>query len=69
MLAYEFLAHDMCGLTLDGVTDDGTCLWIGKHEQFANAEMQTLYFEEHGHFFDAEDQRHSKHYWDETHPF
>lgn len=67
MLAYEFIAHDMSGLTLSGVTDDGYCEWIGTREMFDNAQMQEYYFLEHGTFFHGEDERHAKHLWDANH--
>jgi hypothetical protein len=54
MLAFEFLAHDMSGLILSGVTDDGMCEWIGTQDQWANAEMQMLYFQENEQFYPVE---------------
>ena len=51
MEAYEFLAHDMSGLTLSGVTDEGMCEWIGTDQQWSNAEMQMLYFQENDMFY------------------
>lgn len=55
MKAYEFIAHDMSGLTLSGVTDDGYCEWIGTSAQWSNAEMQVFHFQEHGEFCKIED--------------
>lgn len=51
MKAYEFLAHDMSGLALSGVTDDGMCEWIGTGAQWSNAGMQIDHFEEYGYFY------------------
>lgn len=55
MRAFEFLAHDMSGLTLCGVTDGGVCEWIGTQAQWANAEMQSLYFQENDMFYKVDD--------------
>lgn len=52
MLAFEFIAYDQAGLTLSGVTDGGTCEWIGTREQWGNAEAHIAYFQENGHYWD-----------------
>lgn len=50
VLAYEFIAHDRAGMTLAGVTDGGTCEWVGTREQWSDAEAHIAYFEENGAF-------------------
>ena len=54
MQAYEFLAHDMSGLILAGNTDN-QCEWLGTQEQWANAEMQMLYFQENDMFYKVDE--------------
>jgi hypothetical protein len=55
MEAYQFLAYDLSGLALSGTTDGGMCEWIGTQEQWSNAEMQMLYFEENGMFYQVKE--------------
>lgn len=65
MKAYEFLAHDISGLTLSGVTDGGMCEWIGTSVQWSNAEMQMAYFAENGSFYHVDDYDESDAFRDE----
>lgn len=50
MYAYEFIAHDLAGLVLSGVTDGGMCEWIGTSQQFVYADYLEVYFGENQSF-------------------